>query len=465
MRLLRLTPLLLALALLLPPAAASGSTISLTFGEEEVPKGAPVRIATVLWQAAAGEANAGELRFGPGEIAVRDAGAPIAAGSGCAAAADGWVACSLGASPRNTAVRVDLGDGDDALRTAGDGSHVLTISGGAGDDRIEAIAPETFPTLAGGPGDDTLIGGPQRDLLRGEEGADRLFGNGGYDRLTGDPYAGPFADDLLDGGPGGDEADYSVREQAVAVDLAAGVGGSAGERDTLTAIENVSGGDRADVLRGDDGPNELSGYGHQRGGLELIDGRGGDDRLDSSGSGQARLDGGDGDDRIDGGGRITALGGAGNDRLSDTSGLRSCGPGRDRVALDGFSRAIVATDCERVDLPPFFVTQLHFARRAVRLTLRADAIYPRSCQVRARLRQPGARAGAVLAARTLRGPRGRPLRVVLAAPRALPPRVRVELRAFACRGELRRGAEDEPPASFPLQRAPVAQVPTPAQAP
>ncbi|MDW5592707.1 hypothetical protein VSS74_00060 [Conexibacter stalactiti] len=59
--------------------------------------------------------------------------------------------------------------------------------------------------------------------------------------------------------------------------------------------------------------------------------------------------------------------------------------------------------------------------------------------------------------------RGR-LRVAIAARQPLPPRVRIELRAFACRGDRGLGLESESAASFPLQRAPVAQVPTPAQA-
>ncbi|MDW5592706.1 hypothetical protein VSS74_00055 [Conexibacter stalactiti] len=145
MRPFRLIPLLLALAVpLLPPAVASGSTISLTLGEEEVPKGPPVKVATVLWQAAPGEVNAGELDSSAGVVAVRGTGAPIAPGSGCAATADGWVTCSLGAGPRNTTIRVDLGDGDDTLLAKGADGHPLVLSGGAGADR----SPTTCSTAA-----------------------------------------------------------------------------------------------------------------------------------------------------------------------------------------------------------------------------------------------------------------------------------------------------------------------------
>ena len=146
-----------------------------------------------------------------------------------------------------------------------------TSRSGAGDDQLNA-----------GGGNDTADGGDGNDLLRGGAGRDALAG-----------------------GPGSDTVTYDERTsgEPVAVSLAAGSGGGAGEDDALSAIEDVIATPGPDSLTGDDGPNGLFGGG----GRDDINGLGGDDRLF----------GGDARDTIDGGaGRDQLFGEDGDDSLA-----------------------------------------------------------------------------------------------------------------------------------------------------
>ncbi len=111
---------------------------------------------------------------------------------------------------------------------------------------------------------------------------------------------------------------YRSRSIPVRLDLRPGQP----SEDRVSNIPNIYGTRGADVLIGDDSPNEL----HGRGGRDVVRGMGGDDVL----SGDS-VDGGDGDDTLDGG----ALGGR----------VR-CGPGRDLVIAR--ARARVAADCESI---------------------------------------------------------------------------------------------------------------------
>lgn len=144
------------------------------------------------------------------------------------------------------------------------------------------------------------------DTLRGDDGANDIYGSGGGDVLEGRGGA-----DTLDGGSGVDRASYESSANGVNVDLirATQIGGDAAG-DVLAGIENVTGSNRGDTLRGDDNSygNQLSGLG----GDDLIDGRGGNDTLDG-GSGADDLRGGDGNDVL--------IGGSGNDQLDGGGGL------------------------------------------------------------------------------------------------------------------------------------------------
>jgi len=216
-------------------------------------------------------------------------------------------------------IRVDGGDGNDDLTA---GIDDIELNGGTGDDDLRgAEKPWTIgggDVLLGGDGDDLLIddlgadvmdGGPGRGTLSGGSADDRLDGGGGPDRL----YGGPGGDaldagdglgsdrDTLDGGSNGgrsygrkvDVVSYAGRGQPVVVDLADPdrSQGEAGEGDSVRRIEDVKGGDGADVLLGDGGRNTLKGGN----GDDRITGRRGNDRL-WPGPGRDAIDGGRGHD-------------------------------------------------------------------------------------------------------------------------------------------------------------------------
>ncbi len=174
----------------------------------------------------------------------------------------------------------------------------VTINGEAGDD-----------TLWSGAGDDTLDGGADNDILFGGEGNDTLNGGSGDDTI----YSG-FGDNVIDGGTGTDTVDYSESGVAVKVRLDQDYGESRYDNsfdDTLTGIENVTGSDYDDYIKGDSGDN-------------LFEGGAGDDTL-IGGSGADMLYGGDDDDTVKGGsgadllyggeGLDTIEGGGGNDYI------------------------------------------------------------------------------------------------------------------------------------------------------
>jgi Ca2+-binding RTX toxin-like protein len=171
-------------------------------------------------------------------------------------------------------------------------------------------------TLDGGAGDDTILAGDGDDLLGGDAGTDTLRGEGGNDNLAGGAGA-----DLLDGGAGTDTADYYwlsrgrtfvANSSGVTVDLAnmaGNLGIAAG--DTFVSIENVSGTQAADTLRGDGAANELIG----REGADALHGAGGSDVLRGQ-QGADSLFGDAGDDQLYGGDEDDILaGGADNDLL------------------------------------------------------------------------------------------------------------------------------------------------------
>jgi Ca2+-binding RTX toxin-like protein len=164
------------------------------------------------------------------------------------------VNCAPGAS--------DPCEGDNVGGTTNDVEDVI---GGGGADtiigqRTTDLNPLTANTFLGGDGNDTLIGNAGDDTLEGEADDDTLQGG--------------LGNDALDGGDGSDTTSYADRSAAspVIVNLATCTPqcGAAGELDTLTAIENVTGGAGNDTLTGDDNGN-------------VLNGNGGDDELDGAG--------------------------------------------------------------------------------------------------------------------------------------------------------------------------------------
>jgi hypothetical protein len=209
-----------AAALFVPATAADASTLST---DADTPR--------VFFHADPGERNRVEIRTTAAGLEVRDSGSRITAGRGCASVTRHEARCDS-----TWALRSNLGDEDDTLRTFGDAPLTTTI---------------------GGPGDDVLLGGDEHDKLFGGPGRDVLRGRADVDRLVGGP-----GDDVIDGGPGRDVVEYTSHPRGVSVDLARGVAISGGgELDQITGIEDVIGGPGDDRLAGDASANQLDGGG------------------------------------------------------------------------------------------------------------------------------------------------------------------------------------------------------------
>ena len=358
--------LLLAILLVLglPSAAAAGTAYV-----RDTPNSVGGREAVLIFTAEPGERNDVVVGRGSdvGELTLRDAGAVVTAGPGCAAIDANAVRCiqepyvmhGVTLQLLQTAW-IDAGDGDDAVRTiffydvalGGEGADALTgrgiLSGGPGNDVLTSLSPAPQPCYkACGEPADHLLGGPGDDILRGGGGTELLKGDG-VDSDQPDPGGG---NDTIDGGGGFDSVSYAGRGTPVRVDLSgATVGGSPGERDRISGVEGATGGDGDDVLLGNDDDNALAGGS----GNDSLQGRGGDDSL-QGGPGADRQRGNDGNDVIDGEQRGDELyGGAGDDRLWNANAgarLRArtvhCGSGRDVVVMpDGQ----LLTACEKADL-------------------------------------------------------------------------------------------------------------------
>ncbi len=165
----------------------------------------------------------------------------------------------------------------------------------------DSITGDTLAnSLVGNDGDDTLIGGGGNDTLNGGDGNDVLNGGAGADSLV--------------GGSGIDTASYAGATAAVLASLlTSGIRAGDALGDVLTDIENLTGSNFNDTLRGD----EVAFGNVLDGGLgnDSLEGNGGDDLL-LGGGGLDTLLGGLGDDELDGGADNDLLiGGAGADVL------------------------------------------------------------------------------------------------------------------------------------------------------
>ena len=171
---------------------------------------------------------------------------------------------------------------------------------GAGTDTLSAIE-----NLTGSGFDDVLTGDGANNLLTGGSGNDTLDGGAGNDSLLGgasnDTLIGGLGNDALDGGADVDTASYATAASGVTVSLALATAQNTvgAGRDTLSAIENLTGSGFNDVLTGDGGNNLLTGGN----GNDTLDGGAGNDSL-LGGAGNDTLTGGLGNDVLDGGADI-----------------------------------------------------------------------------------------------------------------------------------------------------------------
>ena len=162
------------------------------------------------------------------------------------------------------------GSGDDEIRISSGSSG--EINAGAGDDYI--AVDNSTAVIDGGQGDDVvsiLNTADRRVEFRGGAGDDVLIASAGQDTFYGDA--------------GDDTVNYALAGAAVTVDLARKAAGGAAAGDIWVRVENVTGSDFNDNLRGNGDYNYLFGGG------------GGD--VISGGAGGDLLDGGDGVDRLD----------------------------------------------------------------------------------------------------------------------------------------------------------------------
>jgi Ca2+-binding RTX toxin-like protein len=321
-RLLPATHALLCAGAALAPAAAHASTVTRA-GD-----------GTLVYTAAPGERNRIGVQSTYDELGVvfYDSSGTLTAGpDGCtyapASSPGGVTSVTCPAKP--SAIRVELGDGDDEQYVSLGVRVPITVLGGAGNDNLQTV--EVSGTLDGGPGndrldgdrgDDTLLGGDGNDTIEGEVGSDHVDGGAGDDHISGDGSEGQWTD-VIDGGPGTDTIDvdwsdrtYDYVQPHIRLTLGGGADdGRPGENDDVRGVERIILGIDGDIV-GTDAAETLEFHQITR---------------------AVRIDAGGGDDVIQGGeGNDVVNGGAGNDDLDASFGddVIDPGPGRDVVFAD-----------------------------------------------------------------------------------------------------------------------------------
>ena len=199
---------------------------------------------------------------------------------------------------------VAAGAGDDTLEVISldvSFAAVLTLSGDAGHDLIDAPGAGVVVTINGGDGNDTLRGGVADDVINGDAGDDWVTGREGNDLLVG----GTGSNILWESA----DVDYVLSDTTLTglgSDTLLGIaearllgGNSDNHLDasaaTIPVLLNGRGGD--DTLLGGSGNDTLGGGA----GADSIVAGPGHDRLMGQGSSLDSLSGGPGDDTIDGG--------------------------------------------------------------------------------------------------------------------------------------------------------------------
>ena len=166
---------------------------------------------------------------------------------------------------------------------------------------IDGTADSDF--LPGTSDDDTISGYESDDFLRGLGGNDTLYGGTENDQLNGGE-----GDDIISGDDGIDRASFYDYTHTITTGctvslLLAGIAQDTGHgMDTLRGIENLSGTQYSDTLRGDAGDNWLWGQSADFDGTRLANGDtlygGNGNDLMTVGSGDNFLYGGNGNDSV-----------------------------------------------------------------------------------------------------------------------------------------------------------------------
>lgn len=250
------------------------------------------------------------LRSGPGaDVMVGGDGADVFGTGNSPDGADiikggkGWDAISYESRPAAILVTQD--------KAANDGQsgekdkvnvEVEEIVGTAFDDEILGSSSDQHLSgldgndlLNGGNGDDVFEAGPGDDVVEGDDGDDTLVDEAGYDEYLGGDDRDTFEselsggyDDTYRGGIGVDTMDYSVRTEAMEIDVTTADGDGVDDEsdDVRPDIEVLIGGDGADRIIGGSVANTIYGLGS----VDALYG----------GDGPDTLFGGDGDDSLDG---------------------------------------------------------------------------------------------------------------------------------------------------------------------
>lgn len=224
---------------------------------------------------------------------------------------------------RDTLLNIELayltGGPGDNLINAETFNHRVVANGRGGDDTL--LGGNGHDILYGGGGSDLVDGGNGNDVVRGQGGRldiviggagdDKVFGDDGVDSLFGsegnDRLVGGQGDDVLDGGPGNDQLwergdfDFVLSDETL----------TGSGYDTLIRIESAR-------LRGGNSNNILDA--HQFSGRTTLIGMNGNDTI-LGGSSADLIDGRAGDDSLSGAlGNDTINGGNGNDTLWGSGG-------------------------------------------------------------------------------------------------------------------------------------------------
>jgi Ca2+-binding RTX toxin-like protein len=329
-------PLTAAMAVLALPAAAHGA----------IAGPSQIEGSDIVFTAGPGEANRVTVTgqgTGQGQrVLFEDAGAPVQAGRTCDQLAPNRVSC-----PRSDFVIVRLEDGDDEAQTSGELVNTyVSLEGEQGSDSLRGIVGIT--SLDGGTGTDRLEGGSGSIRLSGVD----LVRRGDFREV---PDHNRERDEIVcaESFPGSNRP-LPLRVEVDANDV---VSGPCPPRYVfLEAFVVVEGTEGADSLASAGPPTRLNGLG----GDDLLSGQGARDRLDGGAGndrlfGQGLLLGGTGDDRLDGGSGsflpsgVRADGQAGEDQILGTRAADSLtgGTGRDTISARGGNDSVRARDGSR----------------------------------------------------------------------------------------------------------------------
>lgn len=143
----------------------------------------------------------------------------------------------------------------------------VTISGTANGDilNFSAVDLVNIVRVQGADGDDIITGNASANIIWGGNGNDTLYGGDGNDNLVGDAgddlLSGGAGTDIINGGTNIDTVDYSYAAANLTVSLAITTAQtvSAGDVDTITNVENLTGGSGNDTLTGTTTANTING--------------------------------------------------------------------------------------------------------------------------------------------------------------------------------------------------------------